>query len=329
MKKNLSLIGFLCSLLVILIIANIVFGFVKINLQDFTEIYKGGGDLTKRTVIFEYRIPRAMISMVIGSALGIAGLLMQLLTRNDIASPSIFGINSGATLGVVLCITLIKGATMNLLMVGAFLGAVIAASCVYFLAKEGQGALSSMNLTLAGVAVSFLFSSFTNGFLAYNQKNIEEILIWMVGSVEGKSLERLFQVLPFIIIGFIVLIFLAKKLDILNLGDETAKSLGLNVKLVKLSTSFVVILLAAASVALTGPISLIGLIAPHVARTIKGVSYSYKIIYSGLIGANLLVLSDLLSRFIVYPQEAPVGVVTSLIGVPFFVYVIKNIERAR
>jgi iron complex transport system permease protein len=278
-------------------------------------------------VIKTTRIPRALIATFIGSSLAIAGVLMQSITKNPMASPSILGVNAGASFFLVTTMTLFPFASFNILILVSFLGAFASSLFVYMLAGGFKGDVHTINLTLAGTAVSFLFLSFTQGILAKNQKTLEETLFWLSGSVDGRSLDGLFKVFPFIIIGFLISIWISNKLNIFALGEEVARSLGQNTSILKLLTAFAVMLLAGASVAVAGPITLIGLVIPHITRSLVGNDYRWIIPYSALLGSIFLLLSDIGARFIIFPKEVPVGVMTALIGAPFFIYIARKAEN--
>jgi iron complex transport system permease protein len=198
---------------------------------------------------------------------------------------------------------------------------------VYAIAGGLKGDVETINLTLAGAATSALFLSLTQGVLYKDQRTLEDILFWLTGSVEGRNLSYLFQVAPYIIVGLIVSLLLVKKLNIFSLGEEIAKGLGLNIGIFKIIVGIVVVLLSGSSVAIAGPITLVGLIIPHITRSLVGNDYKWIMPYSILLGAIFLLLSDIGARFIIFPKEVPVGAITAFIGAPFFIYIARKAEN--
>lgn len=270
------------------------------------------------------RLPRALIAATVGASLAISGVLMQTLTKNPLASPGIFGINAGGAFMVVVAVTLFGVTNLQSFTWLAFLGAGLAAVGVYVISSVGNNGLTPMKLTLAGAAITAMFSSFTQGLLVLNEAALEQVLFWLAGSVQGRSLDILSGVFPYIVAGWILALMLAGKMNILAMGEDVAKGLGLKTALIKFIALLVVVLLAGGSVAIAGPIGFIGIVIPHLARKIIGVDHRWLIPYSGLLGAILLLAADIGARYIIMPQEVPVGVMTAIIGAPFFVYVARK-----
>ncbi len=249
---------------------------------------------------------------------------MQTLTKNPLASPGIFGINAGGAFMVVVAVTLFGVTNLQSFTWLAFLGAGLAAVGVYVISSVGNNGLTPMKLTLAGAAITAMFSSFTQGLLVLNEAALEQVLFWLAGSVQGRSLDILSGVFPYVVAGWILALMLAGKMNILAMGEDVAKGLGLKTALIKFIALLVVVLLAGGSVAIAGPIGFIGIVIPHLARKIIGVDHRWLIPYSGLLGAILLLAADIGARYIIMPQEVPVGVMTAIIGAPFFVYVARK-----
>lgn len=319
-------ISILLLLLVGLFFASILLGYTK---TSFTTLYDSLFNYTNTTgqlVIRSIRIPRAIIATFIGASLAISGLLMQSITKNPMASPSLFGVNAGAAFFVVLIVVNRPDVPFSLLVTFAFLGSIIATMIVYLIGGGFKRESNVIKLTLAGAATSAFFISLTQGLLHRHQKSYEEIIFWLTGSVEGRSLSNLIQILPFLLIGLFIAILLSSKLNILSLGDDTAKGLGQNITLIKSVAIIAVVLLAGSSVAIAGPISLVGLIIPHFVKSHFPSDYRILIPISGLLGAIFLLLSDILARFVAFPSEVPVGIITALVGAPFFIYIARKAE---
>ncbi|QGU96785.1 iron chelate uptake ABC transporter family permease subunit [Clostridium bovifaecis] len=309
------------------ILGSILLGYTDTDLNMLINAYTNFDGSMEQLIIKTTRVPRALIATFIGASLGIAGVLMQSITKNPMASPSLLGVNSGASFFLVIAISFFPKISFNFLVYVAFVGAFIATAIVYTLAGGLKGDVHTINLTLAGAAITFLFSSFTQGVLAQDQKTLEETLFWLSGSIEGRSIEILIMVIPYLVVGWIASILISKKLNILALGEETAVGLGQNTRSLKLIAAVSIVILAGASVSVAGPITLIGLITPHLAKTIVGSDYRWIVPYSGVLGAVFLIISDIGARFVIYPKEVPVGVMTALIGAPFFIYIARKAEN--
>jgi iron complex transport system permease protein len=326
-KKN-FIISF--SIIIILLIGffigSILLGYTKTSFPSLYNALFSYSGSSSEIVILTLRIPRAIIALFVGGALAVSGLLMQTVTKNPMASPSLLGINAGASFFVVLIFVNNPDVSIQKLVWVAFIGAVVATLIVFLISGEFKGENNVIKVTLAGAATSALFSSLTQGLLHQNQKSYEEILFWLTGSVEGRSLSNLYQIFPYMLVGVAIAFLLANKFNILILGEDVAISLGQNVKMIKLFSIIAVVLLAGSSVAIAGPISLVGLIIPHILKAFFTIDYKILVPFSFLIGAIFLLGADILSRFIIYPNEAPVGVVTAILGVPFFIYIARRAD---
>lgn len=314
--------GLLLGILVLLLclVASIALGAAEINIGSIYAALTAFDGSKEHLIIRTLRIPRSLIAMMVGACCAVAGAIMQALTRNPLASPDILGINAGAALAVVIGVFLGQSSSSNLYVGFGFVGAGIAAVAVYFLGSIGRGGLTPIKLTIAGAAIAALLSSLTTGILLLNQRTLEEIRFWLAGSVANRELSSLVQVLPYMIVGLSVAIALGKPITTLALGEDVAKGLGQQTAWVKIAAAISVVLLAGSSVALAGPIGFIGLVVPHLARWMVGVDYRWILPYTAILGGILLVLSDIISRLLIKPQELPVGIITALVGAPFFIY---------
>ncbi|RSL35035.1 iron ABC transporter permease [Salibacterium salarium] len=325
--KMLKILGLILGffLFVIFFILSIVLGITDINLKTAFESFIEYDPLSDQHVIIQTtRVPRAVIATIIGANLAIAGALMQALTRNPLASPSIFGINAGAIFFVVLALTFLSITSLVHLMWIAFFGAGMAAFAVYYIGSIGREGMTPLKIVLAGAAITALFSSFTQGMLVVDEAGLQDVLFWLAGSVSGRTLEMLMPVLPYIIFAFIVALALAYPVNILTSGEDVATGLGQRTGLVKIMIAITVVILAGSSVAVVGAIGFIGLIIPHIARFLVGVDYRWVIPYCAMLGAILLLLADITARFPISPEEIPLGVMTSIIGTPFFIYIARR-----
>lgn len=312
-------------LLVAFIALSIVYGYTDTSWKAAFDTFMEPDGSTEHLVIQNIRLPRALIAAAVGASLAISGVLMQTLTKNPLASPGIFGINAGGGVMVVMAVTLFGVTSLQSFAWLSFLGAAIAAVGVFIIGgASGSNGLTPMKLTLAGAAITAMFSSFTQGLLVLNEAALEQVLFWLAGSVQGRSLAILAGVFPYILAGWILSLMIAGKMNILAMGEDVAKGLGVKTNILKVISLVAVVLLAGGSVAVAGPIGFIGIVIPHIARKIIGVDHRWLIPYSGLLGAILLLAADIGARYIIMPQEVPVGVMTAVIGAPFFVYVARR-----
>lgn len=253
---------------------------------------------------------------------------MQGLTRNPLADPGLLGIEAGAALAVVAAVMFLHIGTMSSYALFAFAGAGVTALVVYGLGSMGRGGPTPFKLTIAGAAITSLLSSFTTAILLFNQRTLEEVRFWLVGSVAGRDMTLVMQAAPYLIGGLLLALALGRQITTLALGDEVAVGLGQNVFLVKTLSTLATVVLAGVSVALAGPVGFVGLVIPHVVRFFVGADYRWILPYAMLLGGSFLVASDVVGRLIARPGELAVGVMTALIGGPVFIaLVVWKVKR--
>ncbi|WP_442893532.1 FecCD family ABC transporter permease [Bacillus sp. 2205SS5-2] len=324
-KRGFRAFLFVFSLILLLIgmMASISVGAVDTTFSTIIHALFSNDQTKEVMVVRSLRLPRAILGAIIGANLAIAGALMQALTRNPLASPQIFGVNAGASLVVVASVVIFPNMTPSSLVYSAFIGSALGGAIVYMMAKTGGG-VSAVKLALAGMAVHLFFSSITEGIILFNEQSTETVLYWLAGAIDGSRWEDVTIILPWTIIGILVAFILSRSISIFSLGEDIAKGLGQRVEWLRLLTGITVVILAGASVSVAGPIGFIGLIVPHIVRRLVGVDYKNIIPFSALFGALLLVYADVVSRFISYPFESPVGIVTAFMGAPFFLYLARK-----
>ncbi|MFE4705133.1 FecCD family ABC transporter permease [Peribacillus simplex] len=316
---------FITILLVLfLLCSSIVYGYTDTTWKMAIDAFTHFNGTNEHIVIQSVRLPRALIASAIGASLAISGVLMQTLTKNPLASPDIFGVNAGAGLAVVTGITVFGISNLQVFTWLSFIGAAIAAISIYMIGSMGRGGLTPMKLTLAGAAMTAMVASLTQGLLVSNEALLDQVLFWLAGSVSGRSLDNLVAVLPYLIAGWGLALIMSGKMNVLSMGEDVAKGLGLNIVFLKLVLGLAIILLAGGSVAVAGPIGFIGIVVPHLTRSIVGIDHRWLIPFSGLFGAVLLIAADVMSRYILMPREVPVGVMTAIIGTPFFIYIARK-----
>ncbi|HHD2786835.1 TPA: FecCD family ABC transporter permease [Clostridium perfringens] len=323
-KTKFFLLLFLIILTGILCYLSITKGFIKTNYETVIDAYKNFNGSQEHIIIKTSRVPRTLNALLVGGALGVSGLLIQALTKNKLASPSILGINSGAVFILVIAITYIPQISNMGLACLSFIGALGATILVYILSGGLSGEVRTMDLTLGGAALSALLFSLTQGILYKNDIALEEIIYWMTGSVEGKKIDMILKFSPVIIVTIILTFFIWKKLNVFSLGEEMARSLGIKTLYLKILIIAIVSVLSGVSVALAGPIAFVGLVTPSMMHKFIGSDYKWLIPFSVFTGSSILLSADILSRFIIYPKEVPVGALTALIGGPFFIYIAKR-----
>lgn len=317
-------------LLIVAIICSVIYGVTDIPLSSIWDSFLHYDPLSQQHLIIQtVRVPRALIAAAAGASLAIAGALMQVITRNPIASPSLFGVNSGAAFMVVIASGWLGISGMQSLTLFALLGAAISGSIVFYLGSIGKDGMTPIKITLAGSSIAAFFHSMTQGYMLTNGKMFDQILVWLVGSVAGRDMNALINVLPYLLVGFVIALSLSRHLNVLLMGDDVAQTLGQRTVVIKTLASIAVILLAGGSVAMAGPIAFVGIIIPHIVRFLIGNDYRWLIPYSALLGGILLVVADIGSRYIAMPKEIPVGVMTAILGVPFFVYIARKGKRVQ
>jgi iron complex transport system permease protein len=270
------------------------------------------------------RIPRTLLAALGGAALGLSGAIMQGITRNPLADPGILGVNMGASLAVVIGVAWFDMASASAYIWTAIAGAGAAALFVYTIGSIGRGGPSPLKLSLAGAATSIAFSSLVIAVILPRNDIAGGIRSWQIGGVGGATFDRLSNVLPFLAVGFLVALLSARKLNALALGDELAAGLGERVAVARAIAALGAVLLCGATTAVCGPIGFVGLVVPHVVRLLAGVDHRWLLPFSALGGACLLLTADVFGRIIARPGEIDVGIITALIGAPFFIWIVRR-----
>jgi len=327
------LLGGLVVLTVVSVLAGIAIGPVLVPIKrilaSLLRQETGGLSAMQEVILWQIRLPRVLLGLLVGSGLAVSGVAMQGLFRNPLASPYILGVASGASTGAALAI-LLAGGIAPLLPVGAFAGAAIAVLVVYGLARPGNHTTEVFTLIMAGVAVGSFFSAITSFliFLSSGGEKLSDVLFWIMGGLGRANWTVLAILSPIVLIVIGAIFCFARDLNALALGEETAQHVGVNPKTLYRWLLVLTTLLTAASVALAGTIGFIGLAIPHIMRLLLGPDHRKLLPASALAGGCFLVWSDLLARTAFAPAELPVGVITAFFGAPFFLYLLKA-KRAR
>jgi iron complex transport system permease protein len=314
----------LLVLLAMAVVVSIAFGAADIDTQTVLDaIFRFDATNTAHLIIQTLRLPRALVAVMVGAALGVTGAIMQGLTRNPLADPALLGIEAGAALFVVAAVYLLEISSLTQYALFAFAGAAVTAALVYSLGSIGRGGATPYKLAIAGAALTALLSSLMIAVLMFDQQTTEEVRAWLVGSVAGREMSLVLQGAPFVFVGLALAFLMGRQITTLTLGDDVAKGLGQNVGWTRAACAAVVVILSGIAVALAGPIGFVGLIIPHAVRFFTGVDYRWILPYSALTGALFLLLADVVGRMIARPTELPVGVMTALIGGPVFILLVR------
>lgn len=314
--------------LVLVVAASLAWGAVRLTPAELWAALWRSPDAraTDVSILWNLRLPRTLLAAVVGGALAVAGAAFQGLFRNPLADPYVIGASSGAALGATLAVSFGFSATvlgLGPVPIAAFIGALTTVAVVYAVA-ESSGETSVAGLLLAGTALGSMFASVVSFLLIWREQPWFQVFGWLLGGFSGRSWTHLGVVLPYALLGGGVLWAMARPLDALAGGDDLARSLGLPLRRTRLVLVGASGLIVAAAVATSGIIGFVGLIAPHAARWLFGAGHAKLIPASAVLGALLLVIADVVARTVLAPAEVPVGVITGLLGGPFFLYLLKT-----
>ena len=283
---------------------------------------------TDQLVIRELRVPRTILGVLVGAALGLAGAVMQGVTRNPLADPGILGVNAGASLFVVIGITALGVTSPSGYVWFAFVGAAAASVVVYSIAALGREGATPVKLALSGAAITAAFTAVTSALLLVDQAAFDQFRFWSVGALAGRDMSIVVQITPFLVLGCALSLCLGRVLNTLSLGEDVARGLGANVMLSRALSAGAVVLLCGAATAACGPIGFVGLTIPHVARMIVGADYRWVLPYSMVLAPILLLVADILGRVIARPGELQVAIVTAFLGAPVFIALVRRKKLA-
>ncbi|WP_366078509.1 iron ABC transporter permease [Phascolarctobacterium sp.] len=292
-----------------------------ISLEQIVQILLAPGNDPQSQIIWNIRMPRTIVGALVGVNLALSGAILQAVMRNPLADPHIIGISSGAGLAGVVIMILFP-AMEYLITPVAFIGAMLAAVCIYILAwKNG---IKPVRIILAGVAVSAFLSAGISGLMIFYSDRVHGALMWMVGGLAARSWPHVHIILPYAVIGLLLALASAAYLNILQLGDEMARGLGVNVEITRIAMTAIAALLAASAVSVVGLLGFVGLVVPHAARLLIGSDYRLLLPASALLGIAIVTLSDTFARVIFAPIELPVGIIMAFLGAPFFLFLLRR-----
>lgn len=308
-------------LLIGALIISILFGDAKIHLGTiFEAVFNYDSKNQQHNIISEIRIPRDIGAILVGVALGTSGAVIQGVTKNSLADPSLIGLNSGASFMLALTFAFYPTAPFLVMMFAGFIGALMGGFIVLMIGRSRSDGFNPMRIILAGAAVSTLLTALSQGVALLFRLN-QSLTFWSAGGVSGTTWNQLVWAAPFIIIALVIIISMSKQLTILNLGETLAKGLGQNVAFTRAISLILSMILAGIAVAMVGQIAFVGLMVPHIVRYLVGTDYARVIPLTAVVGGLLLLVADTVARML---GEAPVGAIISFIGVPYFLYLVKR-----
>ncbi|WP_343244469.1 iron ABC transporter permease [Streptomyces sp. SID11385] len=333
-RRTTALVALLVALLVVLSLLSVALGALSIPLGDVVRTLFGQPpDRLTDNVIWSVRVPRTLLGLTTGAALGMAGALMQALTRNPLADPGILGVSAGASFAIVVSVAVFGVASLYGYVWFAFGGALVASVVVFLLGRLGRSGATPVKLALAGVAVTSLLSSLTSAVVLTDEDALDRYRFWSAGTLADRDAGDLTRVLPFLAVGALLALACAPALNSLALGDEVAASLGRRLGLVRLQGVTAIVLLTGASVAVIGPVVFLGLVVPHLARVLAqwagiGPDHRWLLPLSAALAPVLLLSADIVGRMVDRPSEIQAGVLVAFIGGPFFIALVRRRKLA-
>jgi iron complex transport system permease protein len=313
-------------ILVLGFIASVKLGAVDISVGEIIALLRGDKNIANYHIIWNIRLPRIIAGALVGMNLAIAGAILQCIMRNPLADPGIIGVTSGAGLAAVVVMILFPEHN-SLVPIVAFAGAILSSLVVYGI--SWKGGVNPLRLILAGVAVASFLGAFMTVLMVFHSDKVQGTINWMAGGFQGRSWEHVKMILPYTIIGTAVALGSFKYLNILMLGDDVAKGLGLRVESVRFCYIALAAFLSASAVSVAGLLGFVGLIIPHVVRLLVGSDHKFLLPFSALLGAAIIIIADTVARTIFNPVEIPVGVIMAFLGAPFFLYLLRGKLRGR
>ena len=326
--REVSILAILALCIIIMFIISMNTGFMRLSPIEVLHTLLGEGTKQQKLILFDFRLPRIVISLLIGAGFAVSGSILQGLSRNALAEPSTLGINAGAGFAVLIFISFVPATTaapIFVLPLLALAGAALTATLIYFLSYRRADGLSPTRLILIGIAVGagiYAFQLILS--LRLDPQNYQFVAIWLAGKIWGGDWRFVLALLPWILILLPFAFYKARVLNVLNLGDETSKGLGMPLERERLLLLAAAVALAGSCVSVSGGIGFVGLIAPHLARRLVGPRHQIQLPAAALIGALLLLTADTIGRWILQPTEIPTGIVVAIIGAPYFLYLLAT-----
>ena len=316
-------------LLLLAVAASLALGSRSIPLGTVVDALTGGGPTQDALVVRELRVPRTLLGLGVGAALGLAGALMQALTRNPLADPGLLGVNSGAAAAMVTAVGFLGVTSRTGLVWASMAGAAVVSVAVYVLGATGRGGATPVRLALAGTAISAALVAYTSAQLLLDARVFDRYRFWQNGSLAGQDLSVVRQTSPFLVLGLLLGLAQARPLNALALGEDSGRALGASVGRTRVLTALAVTLLCGAATAAAGPIWFLGLAVPHVVRAVTGPDQRWVLPFSCVLAPALLLLADVVGRLVVPPGELEVSIVTALLGAPVLIALVRRRRLAQ
>ncbi|WP_086820758.1 iron ABC transporter permease [Allokutzneria sp. NRRL B-24872] len=313
----------------VVIVLSVWLGLRNIPISELWRVLWHHDGSVEAVTVHEVRLPRTLLGVLVGAALGLSGALMQALTHNPLADPGLLGVTLGASTAVVSGITFLGVTTVTGHVWLAFAGAAVASVVVYLLGASGRGRPTPERLVLAGAAITATLYAFNSAMLLLFPQSFGQFRFWEVGALAGRGADVLAQVAPFLLVSIPGALLLARSLNALALGDQVGKSLGVHVGRTRVLGVLAVTVLCGAATAAAGPIAFVGLAVPHAARLIVGTDQRWVLPYSAVLAPILLVGADIIGRFVIAPAELQVGIVTAFLGAPVFIALCRRRSPGR
>ncbi|WP_397545409.1 FecCD family ABC transporter permease [Saccharopolyspora gloriosae] len=328
-RRRLLGLAVLLGVLVVSCLLSIAIGAKSIPLGDvWTSLVAPAGS-ENSLIVWDLRLPRTVVGVLVGAALGLAGALMQGHTRNPIADPGILGITQGAALAVVLAVYSFGISSLYGYIWFGFVGALLGALAVFAIGSMGGAGATPVTLALAGMAISALLQALTSALVLSDQESLDTYRFWKVGSIAVTDPGVIWQVLPFLVAGVVLGLANSSGLNALALGEDVARGLGHRVQWTRRLGVLAIAVLVGASAAVCGPISFVGLVVPHIARYFTGADHRWLLPFSALLGSSLVLLADIVGRMVARPAEVQVGVMLAMVGAPFFIALVRRRKLVR
>ncbi|WP_417581266.1 iron chelate uptake ABC transporter family permease subunit [Pelagibacterium sp.] len=312
------------AVLVLAVLASIAIGARDIALPTVLDALFAYDDSNDHAIVQSLRVPRTVLGLLIGMALGMSGALIQALTRNPLADPGILGVNAGASFFVLIAVGYLGMTSLQSYIWFAFLGAIVTTVMVYVVGSSGRNGATPVTLTLAGVAIGAILGGVSTALTLLNPTAFDRMRFWSAGALSGGTYETVTTIAPFIVFGLVLAAIVARPLNAVALGDDLAKSLGANITRVRTIVVIAVTLLAGGATAAAGPIGFVGLMVPHVARWIVGPDQRWIMAYTLVLAPVLLLVSDIIGRIVMRPGEIQVAIVTAFLGAPVLILLARR-----
>ncbi|MGE7932211.1 FecCD family ABC transporter permease [Viridibacillus arvi] len=316
---------FAIFLLMVVIFLSLMIGAKPLSIGEVWEALFSSTNSYNYAIIHESRIPRTIIALAVGPAFGLAGAVIQALTRNPLADPGILGVNAGAAFAVALAVGVFSISSISNFIWFALAGALVTSIAIYFIGGgAGKKSPTPEQITLAGVAMAAALNGITTALSLINSRAFAGMLSWRVGSIARKGLEDLWPITPFLVVGIVLALAIAPALNTIAFGDDRAASLGVNVNMIRIVGLLSITLLAGGATAIAGPIVFLGLMVPHCVRWFIGPDQPWIFIYSLIVAPLILLLSDIIGRTVMSPAEVPVGIITGFVGAPILLILMRR-----